>query len=288
MYYSVTEVEDGVFRLTSGEAVFCELIVGEARALLLDTGWGLGPLFETVKGITDKPLFVVNSHGHVDHVCGNNQFEGEIFIHPQDMELVKVHGGPVLKGFILQKMCGEDSFIGEDFDKEAYLKDGNVTYVPVEEGHVFDLGGKTLEVVGLAGHTRGSIGLLYREKNILFAGDAINGCLLLNGPEAASLDDYIATLKKAKALDFTRMYGGHSADAYDKASIDSFLKLAESVDWDKAEPYKDPNQPDAKPNDMVRVMCSEGMHLSDLQKPGFACIVFTRDKLEHPANGAVK
>lgn len=284
MYYNITEIETGVYRLTSAEAVFCELIVGEDKALLFDTGWGLGPLFDTVKEITDKPLIVVNSHGHVDHVCGNNQFEGDIYIHPKDMELVLQHGSTLMKGFILQKIEGDQNFTKEGFDKEAYLKEGKITYIPVEEGHIFDLGGKTLEVVELAGHTRGSIGLLYKEKKILFAGDAINGCLLLSGPESASMGEYIETLKKAMAMDFTEMFGGHRAEAFDKGDIAKFLKVAQSAAWDKAEPYRDPNTPDAAASDTVRVMCAEGMGLGDIQNPEFACIVFTEDKLKQNAD----
>ena len=129
-YYKVKEVGDGVYRLVSAEAVFSELIVGDKKALLIDTGWGLGPLAETVKEITDKPLIVVNFHGHVDHVCGNNQFEGDIYIHPRDMELVKAHGSRIMKEYILAQSGGDDSkLLPQGFDKEAYLKHGNITYV---------------------------------------------------------------------------------------------------------------------------------------------------------------
>ena len=50
--------------------VYCYLLIGKERALLFDTAYGVGNLREFVEGITDKPVTVVNSHGHFDHTGG--------------------------------------------------------------------------------------------------------------------------------------------------------------------------------------------------------------------------
>ena len=68
--YNVRELEPGLYRI-GNSAVFMDLIVGSHHALLFDTGYGYGDLKAVVRSITDKPLYVVNSHGHVDHACGN-------------------------------------------------------------------------------------------------------------------------------------------------------------------------------------------------------------------------
>ena len=67
--YNVRELEPGLYRI-GNSAVFMDLIVGSHHALLFDTGYGYGDLKAVVRSITDKPLYVVNSHGHVDHACG--------------------------------------------------------------------------------------------------------------------------------------------------------------------------------------------------------------------------
>lgn len=278
-YYQVTNPSEGVYRITSAEAVYEDLFVGTQYALLFDTGWGMGPLYETVRQITDKPLIVVNSHGHVDHVCGNHQFKGEILIHSNDIELAKMHGGSTMRSFVTMKAPNGMGWDG--FCREEYVKEPDVTYVPIAEGHVFDLGGIRLEVVELPGHTTGSIGLLCRQKQSVWAGDAINGCLLLNGPEAAPLERYIATLKKALGIDFEKMYISHQGQPLSRDDISGYLTLACRVDWDRAIPYRDPNDPNSVPSDTVRVMCTDGMTLDDLNKPGFACIIFTKEKLSH-------
>lgn len=273
-YYKVTEWKNGLYRITSPECVFMDLIVGEDKALLFDTGWGIGKLKETVREITDKPLIIVNSHGHVDHVNGNTQFEEDIYIHPKDMELCKAHSCAQMRQFMLMPLETAHA-IPDDFDKEVFLLGGAGSLKPVEEGSVFDLGGKTLEVIELPGHTVGSIGLLYREEKILFVGDAINGALLLSGPEATSLDEYIRTLEKAEKMDFTQMVQAHGEKIFEKEILETYIKLAQSVDWEKAQPYIQ----DGKENPDVRVMCVEGMTMENIQDPDFAAIVITKQKL---------
>lgn len=47
------------------------LVEGEDKALLIDNGLGVADLKKHVKTITQKPLIVVNTHGHPDQVGGN-------------------------------------------------------------------------------------------------------------------------------------------------------------------------------------------------------------------------
>ena len=264
----------GMWRITSPECVYEELMIGTEKALLLDTGWGTGRLKKVVREITDKPLIVVNSHGHVDHVNGNMQFDEPIYIHPADIELCKAHSSRQMRQTIAaaaEQMTPPE----EKFNQEAFLSGGIGKLTPLEEGEVFDLGGKTLEVVALPGHTHGSIGLLYREEKVLFTGDAINGAVVLYLPECGNIAQYIATLEKAKKLDFTRMVQSHNNKIVDREALDVYLSVAQRVDWEAAEPYV--NNGKVAPN--VRIMCREGMHQQDILKPDFAGIIFSKDKL---------
>ena len=273
-FYQVKEWKPGVYRIFSPECVHEDLIVGTEKALLLDTGWGLGDLKRTVRKITDKPLILVNSHGHVDHANGNTQFEEPVYIHPRDMELCKEHCSAEKRKEILRTV-EKSGLLPEGFDREAYEKGGTGNLTPVEEGTVFDLGGKTLEVVELPGHTGGSIGLLYREEKVLYVGDAMNSALLLFFPEATSLKVYTQTLEKARNLDFVEMVQSHRPKIFGKEVLERYLKLAKSVDWETARPYI--HEGKELPN--VRYVCTEGMTLADIQNPDFDCIVVAKDKL---------
>ena len=84
MYYQVEE-QDGYYRIGSPENVFCYLFVGSKQAALIDTGYGFGNLEQTVRSVTDKPVVIINTHGHCDHTGGNAQFEEVCYIGEKDI-----------------------------------------------------------------------------------------------------------------------------------------------------------------------------------------------------------
>ena len=73
------------------------LLIGPEKAALIDTGCGIGNLRQAVAELTDKPVIVINTHTHFDHLGGNRQF-GEIamFDHPLSRQ-VAVEGPPLMK-----------------------------------------------------------------------------------------------------------------------------------------------------------------------------------------------
>ena len=56
------------------EGVTSFLIVGSKRAVLLDSGLGVGRISGVVQRLTTLPVVVINSHTHFDHVGGNSEF----------------------------------------------------------------------------------------------------------------------------------------------------------------------------------------------------------------------
>ena len=65
-------------------------VVGEQKALVIDTMNGYEDVQAVVKSVTALPLTVVNTHGHCDHIHGDIYFD-EVFMHPADMELARQH-----------------------------------------------------------------------------------------------------------------------------------------------------------------------------------------------------
>jgi glyoxylase-like metal-dependent hydrolase (beta-lactamase superfamily II) len=65
------------------EQTLVNLIIGRERAALIDTGCGIGDLRKAVKAVTDKPVVVINTHTHPDHLGSNYQFgDVAMFDHP--------------------------------------------------------------------------------------------------------------------------------------------------------------------------------------------------------------
>ena len=267
--YEVKELEPGIYRL-GNSMVYMDLIVGAHHALLFDTGYGFGDLKGLVRSITDKPLFVVNSHGHVDHACGNEPFGGA-FIHPADMELCREHNGRQLRMAEL-----ETAEVPADFDLEAYLRLGTGELTAAEEGHVFDLGGLTLEVVHLPGHTAGSIGLWCPQKRLFWVGDAMNCFVWLFLPESQPLRTYITTLHKAARLPFTHMLQSHEPEPVPKRRLWDYLDLAEHLDFEQGTRVPAPLGYEGE----TRICTQGGIHFDDRDHPGFAAIMISRTNAE--------
>lgn len=278
--YYIKEAGPGIYRIFNN-GVHMDLIVGEERALLFDTGHGFGDLHEAVRAVTDLPLYVVNSHGHLDHACGNCWFEEEVYIHPKDMELCRQHNSPQgRKDGIGMAEESAGRFPGietlpADFDAERYLQMGCGNLVPVEEGHVFDLGGRTLRVIELPGHTKGSIGLLYPEEKLLYVGDAINSGLWLFLEESEPLSVYRETLEKAWGIDFEKIVMAHDFEMRPKAVLQDYMDVAENLDFEKGFPFASPV---CKGED-VRQCMRPGQTMADVVSPGFASIMISRRQL---------
>ena len=267
--YTIRELEPGIFRIVNS-GVFMDLIVGEHHALLFDTGYGFGDLKALVRSITDKLLYVVCSHGHVDHACGNAQFGGA-YIHPADLELCREHNGRQMR---LAEL--ETAEVPMDFDLEAYLNLGTGVLKPIGEGHTFDLGRLTLEVIHLPGHTAGSIGLWCRERKLLWVGDAMNSFVWLFLPEAQSLDTYISSLHKAAGLPFTHMIQSHEPEPVPKGKLWDYLDLAEHLDFEQGTVVPAPM---GYPGE-TRICTRGGIHYDDRSHPGFAAVMISREKLD--------
>lgn len=240
-YYSVTEMMSGVYGLYNC-AVASFLIVGTEKALLFDTGYGVANIRETVEQITKLPLYVVNSHGHVDHTSGNFYFPGPYYLHEADMEVYRRHNAPECRkigiGTIqqFQRILFWMNWIPKELDIEVYANtQAEDNFVFIKEGYVFDLGGVTAEVVEIPGHTPGSIGLLVREKGLFFASDGINSNVWLFLPESQKLSTYQQTLKKVDMLDFTYLVTGHSCKLEPKTNLKHYIAVAMNPDFENAQ-----------------------------------------------------
>ena len=283
-YYSFQEIRPNVYRITSPECVFMELFVGREKALLFDTGHSFDNLKQAVKSKTDLPLIIVNSHGHPDHSGGNFWFSENVLIHKNDMELcisansVKSRKFSVDNAKFFRDYTTNEvrNILPKDFDENNYINQGTGNLLPVKEGDIFDLGGITLKVYELPGHTRGCIGLLYQEEKILYTNDAINDHLWLFLNESEKLSTYIKTLYKAKNIDFKVFYRGHNAAPCGKSILDDYIDCAENLDFEAGYPYSTSFPTDAK---QIKICTRRGYEPTDPSKPGYAVIVISKSHL---------
>ena len=157
------------------------LLEGEDRALLIDAGAWMPHLAETVAKLTDKPVTLVLTHGHGDHVGGVIGFP-ECWIHPADT-----------------------SMIGEG------ARHYGIKVNLLSEGEVIDLGGRQIEVLATPGHTSGSVTFFDKERGYGFSGDAFGSTnlLLFTNSFKTLVGTLDRTIAYMKANDIKILYPGH-------------------------------------------------------------------------------
>ena len=241
MYYSVTELKPNVYHIADPVGAFMTVVVGEKKALLLDTGYGAGHLDKAVAQITDLPLIVVNSHGHVDHVSGNRFFD-QIYLHPADLQLYQNHTARERKLRFVSMQNVRPELFPADFSRDEYVSDNESEIIPVNEGDVFDLGGVKLTVVHVPGHTAGGIALLDDRDRLLLSGDAISPHVWIFFEESNSIDTYIQSLKNLLKLgdQYDEIVASHVPVLLQKDMIDRLIHCAENIDPEVSVPFDPP------------------------------------------------
>ena len=92
----------GVWLIAEPGHVNSYLVEGDERAALIDAGTGIAPLAPVVRRLTDRPVTVVLTHNHFDHVGGAHEFD-RVAIHPAGIAGLRA-GRPAgsLRGYIAE------------------------------------------------------------------------------------------------------------------------------------------------------------------------------------------
>jgi len=134
--------------------VNCYILADETtkEAVVIDPGADPDGIKECIAKNKLKPLFIVNTHGHADHIAANKFLNLPIWIHELE------------KDFLIDPSKNMSAFFGIDIlslEPARLLKDGDEISV----------GSLKITVLHTPGHTPGSISL--KVDNIIFTGDAL-------------------------------------------------------------------------------------------------------------------
>ena len=197
-WFASYPLRDDIYLIDEPGQVASFLVVGQERALLIDTGLGIGDIYEEVKGFCSSEPLVINTHAHLDHIGGNHQFK-EIAIHEAEAQCLEQE---VPKDFL-------QSFIkGSCFSRPfpAGFNPHNYRIIPsraslfLKHGDRIDLGGRGLQVLHTPGHSPGGICLWEEEKGILFTGDTVYQGVLFANIDGADMEAYSESARSLATL----------------------------------------------------------------------------------------
>ena len=201
-WFEVYEVEPGVWAIyepNQWQEVISYLIEGNDSAVLFDTGNGIGDIFAVVERLTGKPVSVINSHSHYDHIGGNHQFDAILSV-STEFSLAKAKGATSDGHRMEVSPAALCRALPDGVDPETHGTRPYRITATISDGETIDLGGRTLEVLHVPGHTDDSVALIDRANGLLWSGDSFYaGPIWLFAPET-DLAAYRASVAKLAAL----------------------------------------------------------------------------------------
>jgi hydroxyacylglutathione hydrolase len=223
-WFKVRGVAHKTWAINDKTQVASYLVEGEEKALLIDTGWGIGNLALKVQSITSLPIIVVFTHGHPDHVNGAFQFR-DLYISTEDKSLLSSFYDKETR----QQIIGGNLFKSypTGFSKEKWINAEIKDVFTVQEGFIFDLGLRKLKVIATPGHTPGSICLLDEDGGLIFSGDTIQARpVLMNVQTALPLSIYLESLQHINSFrnKFSTILPSHGKTPINDTILDELLE----------------------------------------------------------------
>jgi hydroxyacylglutathione hydrolase len=167
-------------------------------AIIIDPGFDdhmeTQTLFKAIEANSQTLRFIVNTHGHPDHTCGNGlvkeRFDVPILIHEYDAHMLGKLGRIAAEAF---------GFVSFSPQADKLLHDGDT----------IEFGETILTILHTPGHSRGGITLLGKKE--VFTGDTLFAGSIgrTDFPESSGWDMNSSLKKLASLLDDFVVYPGH-------------------------------------------------------------------------------
>jgi glyoxylase-like metal-dependent hydrolase (beta-lactamase superfamily II) len=201
------------------------LLIGEKKALLIDTGNGLFPLKPVIDEIIGtKDLIVVNTHFHFDHRGSNDEFP-EIFIHEIEKRIASLP-------YDISHIKDSPKEIANEYSKKGFILNPPSKVNPLKEGDEFDLGGIIVRIIHTPGHSVGSISLVTNTEE-LFTGDTAHyGAMFLSKKRKLHviLESLSKLLRICEDSQINEIYPSHEDYAVGKELLSELIDGISNID----------------------------------------------------------
>lgn len=211
---------DNFSQANGGNIVNTGFIVSAEGVLVIDTGpskrYGEA-MRQAIARVTDKPVLkVILTHHHPDHVLGNQAFSDvPIAALPATTALLAEQGEAMAEN--MYRLVGDWMRGTEVVLPTEALKTG-----PLQ------IGGRTLQLLALRGHTGADLAILDAKTGVLFAGDLVFYQRALTTPGTPGLETWLADLDQLQQLSWKQIVPGHGPLTSDASP---FAQMRDYLGW---------------------------------------------------------
>lgn len=248
MFYQIEPIRAGLWRIWDVSRTAFYLAEGECSAALIDSGIGVGSVMEVVRTLTDKPVSVWLTHGHMDHAMGAAEFD-EIHMNPADLPVFSIHTSlPMRQGYVAGAvmMGGDPAAIAAIRETDYCPAPDQGRLLPLSDKQRVDLGGLHLRFIAAEGHTPGCMAVLLEEWRILILGDACNAFTYLFDPWCPTVEGYreiLLRLKEQTDGSYDRVLFNHGSGDGPVDMIKNVIAVCDDVLAERSDamPFRAPN-----------------------------------------------
>lgn len=225
-YFKSTYITKQVVRIIDLLQTAMYLVIGEDKACLLDTGNGIGDIASYVRTLTDKPIFVILTHGHFDHIGGAILFD-EVYMNHKDSIVYKRHSDQAyLHHFISQipELCNLSFSNNNPIQEKQFL--------PLHDKQTFDLGNISIEMIAVPGHTQGMMMALIPKEEIILFGDACGVNVMLFEDTSTTVSEYkesLLHLKQSYDARYKRIIRNHGTFESPLCLLDNVIACCDDI-----------------------------------------------------------
>jgi len=211
---------DNFDKANGGNIVNTGFIVTAAGVVVIDSGpsrrYGEA-MRAAIASVTDRPVIkLLLTHHHPDHVLGNQAFaDVPIAALAGTTELLREQGNAMAEN--MYRLVG-------DWMRGTEVVLPSETLAP----GTLEIGGRSLRLLSLRGHTGADLAILDERSGVLFAGDILFYQRALTTPNSPGLDVWLEDLDTLEALPWKRLVAGHGPVADDAAP---FLQMRDYLGW---------------------------------------------------------
>lgn len=220
-WFTVEAIDEQTFAISESkhwEETHCYLLLGQKRALLIDTGLGVANIRRIVDSLTKLPVTAVATHVHWDHIGGHRYFHS-IAVHALEKDWLSVRF-PIPLQAVKSELTKFPCDFPAEFDIDAYHIFQGIPQRILQDGDWLDLGNRKIQVVHTPGHSPGHCCFWEPGRNYLFSGDLIyKGCLYAFYP-TTDPQLFYNSVKRVQKYKITRILPGHHSLSIPVSLID--------------------------------------------------------------------